>query len=159
MKFWSIAQVYPPNLKKAEHNLSRQGFDFYSPMYIKKQRLFGSQRLPLFPGYVFVYIVDQWRALLSTYGVSGLLLSAGEPAKVPADVVDNIKAREVDGVVVLSKSRFYVGQQVQVKSGPLGYELGTIHEGQRDRDRVKVLLNLLGRSCVVAVEEDNLVAV
>jgi len=159
---WSVAQVHPPCLAQAERNLKRQGFEFYNPIYLKRVKNRGHliwRKLPLFPGYLFVRIYDQWRALLSTYGVSGLLLSAGLPATLPHTVVDAIRAREDEtGCVQLGKMKFRVGEAVQIKKGPLCYEVG-ICEGQRDHDRVRVLLNLLGRTCLVEISEENLVAV
>lgn len=160
-KFWSIAQVKFSNLAKAERNLALQGFEFYNPMYRRRTAKRGAireRKLPLFPGYLFVCIIDQWHALFNTYGVSGLLLANGQPAKISTTYVDALRAREDGaGCVLLKNSKFEVGQTVQVKSGPFAFEFG-LYEGQRDRDRVQVLLKLLGRACAVSVSEDNLVA-
>lgn len=157
---WSVAVTHSGRVRTAEENLARQGFEFYNPKIVKTTYERGrrlERRIQLFPGYIFVLVVDRWRSLLSTFGIATLVMSAGHPARISHSVVEKIRAREVEGLVVLPQARFKEGQQVQVVSGPLAMEYG-LYEGQRDRDRVSVLMNLLGRSTSVVLREGNLVA-
>lgn len=158
---WSVASVKPGALSLAEVNLQRQQFEFYSPKIIRKVRdargCYGPKKFQLFPGYLFVFVIDRWRSLLSTFGINGVLMDQERPAVLRDGVIEAIRAREADGVVVLQKSKFRQGQRVRVISGPLMFELG-IYEGQRERDRVSVLMQLLGRPVRATFKEDNLAA-
>lgn len=159
--YCTVVQLSAPRV--AERHLTLRGFRFYNPL-ISKSNSTGQSVGQLFPGYMFVWIVDRWRQLRSTPGIRDLLYvhnPVGEaiPARVPDHVVDRLIASQDDrGLVVLEeRRRFELGQKVQVASGPLALEYG-LYDGQRDRDRVFVLMNLLGQVCRTEVREDNLVA-
>jgi transcription antitermination factor NusG len=96
------------------------------------------------PGYAFVWIELQWHAARWAPGVIRLVSSGGaEPAKVPVSVIDDLKSRERNGFVVLQPPRLTRGERVQVAHGPLKGSIA-IYQGMRGRQRVEVLLTLLG---------------
>ena len=75
-----------------------------------------------------------------------------EPAVLGDQIVDELKARENrHGFIVLPKAsrlngggpQFERGDQVRIKSGPMSGLSGLV-EGMRPRERVEVLLELLG---------------
>jgi transcription antitermination factor NusG len=114
MAFWAAAQVHSPLAARAVRHVERQGFQTYMPLCRPSRR---SQRtVPLFPGYLFVSIVDQWRCLLSTYGVINVIRSGDRPAVVRPDEIERIKANESrDGVIQLPLTRFQPGERVRVR--------------------------------------------
>jgi hypothetical protein len=64
---------------------------------------------------------------------------------VPDSLINDIKSRERGGLVVLPKrDAFQIGEQVRITAGAFSGCLG-LYQGQRARDRVLVLLALLGR--------------
>jgi transcription antitermination factor NusG len=152
MAGWAVIRTHSNLAKTVERNLGRQGFDFYNPKILRKN----STIVQLFMGYMFVQARDRWHALRTTFGVFGVLMSNKDvPARVSDEVIKSLRAKEANGIVMLNKSRFALGQQVQIKSGPMAYEVG-LFDGQRDRDRVYILLNMLGCECRATVYEDNL---
>lgn len=159
---WSVVQTKSNAAGIVCTNLTRQGFDYYNPKVkerIKLKQGLTWRTVQMFSNYVFVEIFDRWRAVKSTTGVCQLLMSESEkPAIVPDNFIATLKAREdKDGLIILNKSKFAMSQRVQIKSGPFAYESG-LFDGARDRDRVFVLLSLLGSKRRVEVQEDNLVA-
>ena len=96
------------------------------------------------PGYAFVWIELQWHAARWSPGVIRLVSGgSAEPAKVPVSVIDDLKSRERNGFVVLQPPRLTRGERVQVAHGPLKGSIA-IYQGMRGRQRVEVLLTLLG---------------
>ena len=68
-----------------------------------------------------------------------------QPTRVPDDVVAEIRSRERNGFVELPKPRGLApGMRVRVTSGPLHDQIGLL-ASLRPRERVLVLLHLLGR--------------
>lgn len=120
----------------------------------------GWRKVQLFSNYLFVEIVDQWRAVKSTMGISQLLMVGDEkPAFVTDDYIKALQDKQGDdGLIVLGRSKFKNGNAVQVKSGPFAYEVGKF-DGVSSRDRVFILLSMLGSQCRIEIKEDNLVAV
>jgi transcription antitermination factor NusG len=66
------------------------------------------------------------------------------PARVPGDVIAEIRSRERNGLVELPKPRGLApGTRVRVISGPLSEQIGILAL-LKPHERVLVLLNLLG---------------
>ena len=67
-----------------------------------------------------------------------------QPARVPDSVIAEIRARERGGLVELpQRTTFRTGETGRVTHGPFSGQLG-LYQGQRPRERVLVLLALLG---------------
>ena len=150
---------------KAARNLLRQGFEIYLPHYLKRRshaRKVEKIAAPLFPRYMFVRIdlaTQRWRSVQSTYGVSHLVLNGSDPAPVAGEVIQALKAREdASGYVTLEqRPKFAVGEKVRVLAGVFADNLG-LFDGMADRDRVAILLELLGRKVRVSLEADLVAA-
>ena len=149
---WYVAQTHPHAETKASVHLGRQGFEVYLPRYLKKRR--HARRVdtiaaPLYPGYIFVAIdlgAQRWRAIHSTIGVSKLVCRGDNPAAVPDVLIEELKRRQDEsGLISLERRpRFNPGDKVRVVEGAFSDCLG-LYEGTNDRERVAILLDLLGR--------------
>jgi transcriptional antiterminator RfaH len=107
---------------------------------------------PLFPGYAFARPAgESWVFLKSTFGIQDVLMSTGEmPARVPAAEIAGLMMREEDGIVRLPPLGFRQGEALHIEDGPfLG--LTGIYDGMASRDRVFVLLSVLGRQVRVGL--------
>ena len=155
MAGWAVVQAYAGQESRAERNLARQRFEYFSP---KCEVWVGARKAirQLFPSYLFVLVVDQWRAVLSTYGVVRVIMDTPtRPAILPRNTIDDIMARtDRDGVVRISRERFSPGQRVLITGGPFAGHEG-IYEGQSGAERCRVMLSWLGRA---AVRDDHLEA-
>ena len=163
---WYVVHTHPRAEAKALLNLDRQGFSCYLPRYLKRRRharRVDTVAAALFPRYLFVALdvaTQQWWPIRSTFGVSDLVFNGEQPAPVPAGLIQAIKGREDEHgfVSLLRKPRFAPGETVRIVDGVFSACLG-LFEGMADRDRVAVLLDLLGRKVRVVMDEEALAAV
>jgi transcriptional antiterminator RfaH len=99
---------------------------------------------PLFPGYLFLWVVSGWWNARWSPGVVRLIMDGFVPAHVPDAVIDEIRSRERGGYVELLKPRgLRPGMRVRVLDGPLREQIGML-AALRPHERVLVLLQLLG---------------
>jgi len=155
---WYLAQVKPNAFQIAERNLSRQGFDVFSPRQEETRRRAGRfvrDMRPLFPGYLFVAFdpaTSAWRAINSTYGISRLVAFGGRvPAAVPHDLVAGLMARCDESGLLLPPQVLKPGDNVHVLSGPFAQFVATV-DGLAPQQRVWVLLDILGSQTRVSVD-------
>ena len=105
---------------------------------------------PLFSGYFFVRIIEQWRSINFCFGVLGLVRVGDCPSKMPDAEIEAIKAMIVGGFVRLPESRgspvnrkIEIGAKVRITAGPFGGMSG-LYAGMSTKDRERVLLHVLG---------------
>jgi transcriptional antiterminator RfaH len=150
---------------KAATHLLRQGYSIYLPRYVKRRRHARRVEMiaaPLFPRYLFVAIdrgTQQWRSILSTVGVTQLVRQGEEPAPVPPGVIDALRGREDErGLIKLDpRPRLAPGAKVRVVDGVFSDCCG-LFEGMADRERVAILLDLLGRKVRVVLDGGSIAA-
>jgi transcriptional antiterminator RfaH len=162
---WYVAHTHPHAEAKATAHLNRQGFEIYFPRYLKRRR--HARRVetvaaPLFPRYLFVAIdlsVQRWRSIYSTIGVHRLVCNGDDPTPVPDGVVEALKKRgDAGGFIKLeSRSRFRAGDKIRVLDGAFSSCLG-LFEGMAERERIAILLDLLGRKVRVVLDADLVAA-
>jgi transcriptional antiterminator RfaH len=164
MKRWYVAQTQAHSEERARLNLERQGFEAYLPCYQRERRHARRRdvvRKPLFPGYVFVRLDLEdapWRSINGTFGVNHLICRGEQPAALPEGIVEELGEREnEDGLVVLQPRSFHKGEALRIVSGALNDCLG-IFEDMADRERVVLLLDLLGRKVRVEAPLDAVVS-
>ncbi len=162
---WYVVQTHVHAETKAATHLVRQGYSIYLPRYLKRRR--HARRVetvaaPLFPRYLFVAIdrmTQRWRSILSTVGVTHLVRNGDEPTPVPAGVVDELRRREDQhGLIKLDlRPRFVPGDKIRVVDGAFADCFG-LFEGMADRERVAILLDLLGRKVRVMLDGESVAA-
>ncbi|ETI69275.1 MULTISPECIES: transcription termination/antitermination protein NusG [Neobacillus] len=111
----------------------------------------------VFPGYVLVEIVmtdDSWYVVRNTPGVTGFVGSAGSGSKptplLPEEVVMILKRMGVEEKRV--DVNYELGETVRVKEGPFANFTGSIEELDKDRSKLKVLVNMFGRDTPVELD-------
>ena len=143
----------------AKLNLANQGFDTYMPMCIEEWGTKPRLR-PFLIGYVFIGLDpdrQSWREVFSTYGMRSMICSGEKPQVVGSWIIDEIKAREVDGIVRLPpkvQCKFRKGDMVQVKGSPLQM----VFEEPKDQRRAEVFIKLLGSTFKTVVPLSKLTA-
>jgi transcriptional antiterminator RfaH len=149
---WYAVYTQPHAETKALEHLLRQGYLAYLPRYrthVSHARRRLTVLRPLFPRYLFAGIDRvsmRWRPILSTIGVADVVRAGDEPSPVPSEIVNAIREREEAGGFDRSNSQhsLRLGELVRVSAGAFQDMVGRLVE-LRDRDRVVVLLELLGR--------------
>lgn len=162
---WYVVQTHPHAEAKAAEHLRRQGFEVYLPRYQKQRR--HARRVEtiaaaLFPRYLFVAFdmaIDSWHCIRSTLGVARLVGGENGPAVISAAIIDDIRRREdKTGLVpVQSPPLFQKGERVQLTDGVLSTYSG-VFDGMTEKDRVAVLLDMLGRRVRVVINWSSVAA-
>lgn len=159
---WFVAQTKSLREQWAADNIIRQGYTAYIPKTavttVERGRKCEKVRC-LFPGYLFVQTDGTWRFLTGTFGVANVIMQGQQPATMPDTAIAQLKAREnANGLITLPKPverRFKPGDTIRVSEGAFsGFE--GIWEGDAAPERVKILLQILGRKTRVLIGEDML---
>jgi transcriptional antiterminator RfaH len=162
---WFVAHTQPHAEAKATAHLNRQGFQIYFPRYLKRRRharKIETVAAPLFPRYLFVSVdmsVQRWRSIYSTVGVARLVSNGDDPAPVPVGVIEALQSREDGAGFIKLEQRppFRAGEKVRVLDGAFASCLG-LFEGMAERERIAILLDLLGRKVRVVLDADLIAA-
>jgi transcriptional antiterminator RfaH len=162
VSYWTAAQLEPNRERIALHLLTQERFTVYAPRLRMRRVICGRREdieAPLFPGYVFVWIEVQWYRARWCPGVRRIIMSGIEPARISDVVIEEIRSRERDGAVELAKSpRFRRGDPVKILRGPFGGHLA-IYADMKPRERVEVLLRLLGGEQRVILAKQDIEAI
>lgn len=155
---WYAVHTHTQGENKAAFHLRQQNYTVYLPQFLKCRR--HARKVdwvpsPLFPRYLFVNFGDiagRWQPINSTIGVSHIVCQGTSPMEVPGEIVDTIRARENDKSLVdlNTLDNFQVGDKVQVTAGPFDEHVG-LFQGHDDKQRVTLLLSLMGRDVRVRV--------
>jgi len=158
---WYVVHTQPRAEGQAVRHLEMQGYFVFCPRYrrtVRHARKTKSVFAPLFSNYLFVrlnILRDQWRSINGTRGVVHLLMQGGAPQPIPSGIIDGLKARtRADGTVDWTTT-LKVGGAVRIVEGPFAEFLGKL-EHVDAAGRVRVLLDLLGRSVSVALRGEAL---
>ena len=160
---WYVAQTQPRAESRAIIHLERQGYHVFCPRYrktVRHARKATSVFAPMFPNYLFLHLdVSQgpWRAVNGTRGVARLITQGETPQPVPQGIVEDLLARTRDDGAMDWTPTFRIGQAVRIADGPFANFVGKL-ERLDAAGRVRVLLDLLGRSVSVALRSEALTA-
>jgi transcriptional antiterminator RfaH len=145
--YWACARLQPRREQLALHCLALAGYTTYFPQ-LREHRVSRGHKIEvrpaLFPGYCFVAIELQWHTARWAPGVVALIMNGSAPACVPDHVIAEIRGRERNGLIELPKPPgLRAGDRVRITQGPFTAHLG-LFKGMKPRERVEVLLTLLG---------------
>jgi len=154
---WFVVHTLPSAELRAQENIENQNFRTFLPK--KRKTIRHARRLltteaAFFPRYLFVTIDvgrQRWRCINSSFGVARLVMCGDEPHPVPYGVVESLmNACDEDGIFHHGL-RLKAGDPVRMITGPFAEQLGTL-EHLDDNDRVRVLLDLLGRKVSISTK-------
>ena len=159
---WIVLRTKPHRERWAAENVDRQDFPHYLPCTLEtlKAPLRLKVTRPLFPGFLFVRIESRWYCLLSTFGVIGAVMRGEQPDVMPDPAIYQLQMRENrDGYIDLppAPKRVRVNKEARVERGVLAGRTGLV-TGMSDKDRIKVMFDVLGRKTEILVAERDLVA-
>ena len=101
----------------------------------------------MFPGYLFARFVypELHRRIASTSGVAKTLCFGGRPAVLDDSIIADLRRHIADGETVEIASEIKMGEEVKVIDGPFLGVRALVTRILPVRDRVGILLNLLGQ--------------
>jgi transcriptional antiterminator RfaH len=130
--------------------------DVYVPLLRTKKRALGrfiERTEPLFPCYVFarLQLAKSHHRLTRTPGVLGIVCVGSEPAEVDDFIIQEIRSREMDGLIVLPGQNFQPTQPVTIMDGALRGIEAVFERYLSGAERAAVLLNTIGRTPIRAI--------
>ena len=113
----------------------------------------------MFPRYLFVNLsnLERCSKIRSTRGVSSIVAFGKEPALVPFDVINEIRLRCQDDVLILKEPEFNPGDGVAIIDGPYRGMTGIFDRNTSNRDRVIILLEIMASVAHVKIKREALV--
>lgn len=158
---WFVAQLKPQGLRRAEENLTRQGFSSFCPKRLESVIRSGkrlSKEAPLFPGYLFVRFAPEshgWTAVNATRGISRLILTdVRKPTALPSTFMAGLLARCDARGMITPPPDLKTGDTIRILSGPFADTVAKI-ESLADGERIRILMDLLGRETRMSVPKDS----
>jgi transcription antitermination factor NusG len=152
MSFWGVVRSLPQRERFAAERVEALGYPVFLPMVQKR-----TTAAPLFRGYFFARITEQWRAISTCFCVLCPVRVGDCPARCPDAEIEAIWAMMVGGYVRLpdapskpGRHVFKKNEAVKIIGGPFE-GVRALHSGMRAADREVLLLSLLGAPRRVSV--------
>ena len=160
---WYVLRTKPHKENQVYSQLLSKGVKTYFPrLSVKPVNPRAARIRPFFPGYMFLHIdlgnADA-DAILWLPGAIGLVDFGGVSPRVPETVIRNIQARieSIERAGGLTFDGLRRGDPVRILSGPLaGYD-AIFDVRLSGGDRVRVLLEMLGRLTTATLDASSVV--
>jgi transcriptional antiterminator RfaH len=155
MRHWYVINTKPKKEAQVERLFQEGGFTIYCPKYLHEGRV-----SPFFPGYAFLNFEfpEQFQMVKYTRGVKRVVGNDAGPVPVPEEVVQGIRSRERENLIVLEKygETPDVGDEIEVAAGPLKGLKGVFKKEVGDKERVMILLNYVSYQGMLLIEKSKL---
>ena len=155
MKSWFVLNTKPKKEDQVEKLFTEGGYQVYNPKYIFEDKI-----KPFFPGYAFIHFdfPAQYQTVRYTRGVKRIVGSRVGPVPILENVINEIKSREVDGLIELQKygESPEVGDEIEVVVGPLKGLRGIFKKEVSGKERVMILLNYVSYQGQLLIEKEKL---
>jgi transcriptional antiterminator NusG len=156
---WYGIRTRSKHEKVAEMVLRGKGYEPYLPVYSRLRRrteVVAKSEHALFPGYIFCRFDAKKRLpILMTTGVISVVGLGREPAPIPDEEIEVIKAVLRSGLPAEPCAYLQEGQRVRVTNGSLDGVEG-IFVKKKNQVRMVVSVTMLQRSISVEIDGDRL---
>jgi transcription antitermination factor NusG len=155
MENWYVINTKPKKEFQVEKLFTEGGLKYYNPVYRQEDRV-----RPFFPGYGFLVFKfpDQYQLVKYTRGIKRVVGNREGPIPIPDEVIQQIKAREIGGLIELEKhgAMPLVGDEIEVAEGPLKGLKGIFQKEIGDKERVMILLSYVSYQGQLLIEKKKL---
>lgn len=157
---WVVAMTKPNFEHVASSYLESRGYHPWFLKQLKVVRIFNKRTLglrPLFPGYLFVPIVNgQIWSVKRAIGVNSVLSIDGEAITVPGFIMSELMSRGDENGVLIdngeNRQMIAVGDRVRFNGGPLEGLIGIV--GRLDKsERARIWCSALKTTVNVALRD------
>ena len=157
-KFWYVVRTKAGDEHRANRNLLNQEIETFLPLFRGYEYRTGKmiQTIkPLFPNYLFAKLDlgFHYNKVKWTRGVNRILGNREGPVPISEKVVQTIQDRVGRDNLIELEDQIKEGDLVQIKSGPLKDLIGVFQRKMSGKDRVKILLNLIGVDIPVQISK------
>ena len=109
-----------------------------------------------YPGYILVQIIlneETWHTVRNTAKVTGFVGGGSRPSPVPDEEAERIIQQMEEGISKPKpKYTFEDGDEVRVIDGPFTNFQGIVQEVKPDKEKLRVLITIFGRSTPVELD-------
>ncbi len=155
MESWFVINTKPKKEFQVKKIFEEAGFDYYNPVYHSE-----GKTKPFFPGYGFLVFdfPGQYQLVRFTRGVKRVVGNREGPIPIPEVMIQEIKRREVNGLIELAKygEEPEVGDEVEIAEGPWKGLRGIFKKQLSDKDRVMILLSYVSYQGQLLIEKKKL---
>jgi transcriptional antiterminator RfaH len=155
MANWYVVNIKPKKEFQVEKLFAEGGFTYYNPVFRLENRV-----QPFFPGYGFLTFDFplQYQMVKYTRGVKRVVGNKQGPIPIPDEVIQELKAREVEGLIELEKHGVEprVGDEIEVAEGALKGLRGIFQRELDDKERVMILLSYVSYQGQLLIEKKKL---
>jgi len=156
---WYALYTKPRKERQVHALLQGRGIESYLPTVRRKvRRRDRPDRVIYFPCYIFAFLdfkVTPRSSIAWMPGVRRIVAFGDQPAVVADEIIDLIRDRLSD-VEEVSYGRLKKGDRVRIQSGPLRDLEAIFDQPLSSRDRVRVLLNVMGRMTPAEIDYSDL---
>ena len=160
---WYLIHVKARQEATAEMNLRQLGVETFCPrvkqIKANRYKTQAEEKGPLFPGYLFVRVdmLTEFRKVTYAHGVLRVVKFGSAPALVAEEIIHSIRAREDNGLVVLSpSSSLKLGQTVVIDNGPFSGFEAIFEQELNGINRVALLMKTVAYQGRVVIDRDCL---
>ncbi len=155
MENWFVVNTKPKKEFHVEKLFIAGGIKIYTPKYNDENVI-----KPFFSGYEFVWFdyPAQYQLVKYTRGVKKLVGNSEGPISIPESMIQQIKTREVNGLIELNKygEEPDLGEEIEVMTGIWKGFRGVFERQLTDKDRVVILLNCVSYHGQLIIEKKKL---
>jgi transcription antitermination factor NusG len=159
MPQWYAVYTWANHEKRVAGQLTERAVEHFLPLYESVRRWKDRRvrlQLPLFPGYVFVFLALRHRLqVLELPSVVHLVGFNGHPTALPESQIEDLRNGLAQPLRALPHPYVRIGRRVRIKGGPLQGMEGTL-AGRKNNFRVVVSIELIRRSIAVDVDVADL---
>jgi transcriptional antiterminator RfaH len=147
---WYAIQTKPNREKEVERRLTALNLEAFLP-WLRARRRIGTRfhwvLVPLFPGYIFcrLDIVMSGKSVRYAPGVKDFLTFGNRIAEVGDEIIQALRNRCPHGVAQVDPLLAHPGDTVRINEGPFSGLEAVFERSLKGRERVAVLLDILGR--------------
>ncbi len=163
---WLCARTHPKKEKLVVDQLHhRAGLDVYAPQFrLMKKTKRGKQAMAqyLFPSYIFCQCdnPDEIQLVRYTTGVTKIIGRGPDPIEVPSSIIEDLQSTyPEDSIFEAADPALEPGARVEIVSGSLKSMKATVLAYLSVEDRLKILVEFLGRDTEVEIPTDHALAV
>ena len=155
MEDWFLISTKPKKEFDVEKLFMKGGIKIYNPRYRYENRI-----KPFFSGYEFIYFdyPSQYKLVKYTRGVKTVLGNNEGPIPVTCEIIQEVKAREVNGLIELNKYGEVprVGDEIEVVEGPMKGFRGIFKKELSENERVMILISYISYQGQLIIEKRKL---
>lgn len=159
MERWYALYTKPRKERQVNTLLRGRGIETYLPTVRRKvRRRDRPDRVVFFPCYLFARLDFEVVPLSSVAWMPGIrrIVSAGsQPAPVPDEIVELVRER-LEEIEEIRYGNLRQGDRVRITSGPLRDLEAIFDQPTSSADRVRILLDVMGRMTSVEIDSSEI---